>query len=136
MKLKLMLLLLCSPIMAHAGAISQLGTGDPLKLVYQEMLYQYRVGLELHQLYDFKQPIDVLQCKSQHGYIQTRAKSMVGTANQVEEAIRSEVIDAAWFALNCSRCGSPVDSCDAVPEKLEFIKSQLEAKQKSRVERQ
>ncbi len=133
MKLKIILLLLCSPL-AQAGAISQLGTGDPLKLVYQEMLYQYQVGLELHQQYDFKQPLDVMQCKNQHGYIQTRGRSMVGTAKQVEEEIRSEVIDSAWFALNCSRCGSPADSCDAVPDKLEFIKSQLEAKQKARTE--
>jgi hypothetical protein len=109
MKLKLILLLLCSPLLANAGAVSQLGTGDPLKLVYQEMLYQY---------------------------IQTRARSMVGTAKQVEEEIRSDVIDAAWFALNCSRCGSAADSCDPVPEKLEFIKLQLEAKQKARAEQQ
>ncbi|THF54770.1 MAG: hypothetical protein E8F57_05445, partial [Methylophaga nitratireducenticrescens] len=63
MKLKLILLLLAAPLLANAGAVSQLGTGDPLKLVYQEMLYQYQVGLELHQQYDFKQPIDVMQCK-------------------------------------------------------------------------
>lgn len=136
MKLKLILLLLCSPLLANAGAVSQLGTGDPLKLVYQEMLYQYQVGLQLHKQYDFKQPIDVMQCKNQHGYIQTRARSMVGTAKQVEEEIRSDVIDAAWFALNCSRCGSAADSCDPVPEKLEFIKLQLEAKQKARAEQQ
>jgi len=134
MKYKLFLLLFCSPILVNAGAISQLGTGDPLKLVYQEMLYQYQVGLELHQLYDFKQPLDVLQCQRQHGYIQTRARSMVGTANQVEEEIRSQVIDAAWFALNCSRCGSAADSCDSVPEHLEFVKSQLEAKQKAKTQ--
>lgn len=132
MKLKLFFILLFSPVLANAGAISQLGTGDPLKLVYMEMLYQYQVGLEIHQQYDFKQPIDVMQCKNQYGYIQTRARSMVGTANQVEEDIRSEVIDAAWFALNCSRCGSAADSCDPVPEKLEFLKSKLEAKQKAK----
>ena len=131
MKYKLLLLLFCSPVLANAGAISQLGTGDPLKLVYQEMLYQYQVGLELHQLYDYNDPMQVFHCQNEHGYIQTRGRSMVGTSNQVEEAIRSQVIDAAWFALNCSRCGSPADSCDPVPNHLEFVKTQLEAKQKA-----
>ncbi len=121
------LLLMLIPGISQAGAISQLGEGDPLKLVFVEMKYLYQAGMEIQQQYtDKDDPIQMMQCKGQYDFILTRARSMIGTAGQIEnQALRDKVIDASWHAYACASCMKPASSCDPVPENLEFIKQEI-----------
>lgn len=121
------LLLMLIPGISQAGAISQLGEGDPLKLVFVEMKYLYQAGMEIQQQYTEKDdPIQMMQCKGQYDFILTRARSMIGTAGQIEDsALRDKVIDASWHAYACASCMKPASSCDPVPENLEFIKQEI-----------
>ncbi len=123
----LALLLMVIPGISQAGAISQLGEGDPLKLVFVEMKYLYQAGMEIQQQYTVKDdPIQMMQCKGQYDFILTRARSMIGTAGQIEDlALRDKVIDASWHAYACASCMKPASSCDPVPENLEFIKQEI-----------
>ena len=125
MKFKLFALLLFFPVFAHAGAVSQLGTGDPLRLVYVEMQYLYQTGLQIKQQYDFSDPMQQVQCQRQHGYILARASSLVGTAGQVPEPHRDRVVDAGWYAFACVRCGGDISHCEKLPEEMDFIKNLL-----------
>lgn len=125
MKFKLFALVLLFPLWAHAGAVSQLGTGDPLRLVYVEMQYLYQTGMQIKQQYDFSDPMQQLQCQRQHGYILTRASSLVGTAGQVPEPHRGRVLDAGWQAFACVRCAGDISQCEKIPEEMEFIKELL-----------
>lgn len=126
MKLWAMLFLFI-PGIGQAGAISQLGEGDPLKLVFIEMKYLYQVGLEIHQNYtDSENPIEMMQCKGMYDYILTRARSMIGTAGQIQDQVlRDKVIDASWHAYACASCRTPASSCDPVPDNIEFIKQEI-----------
>ncbi|AFJ01417.1 hypothetical protein Q7C_238 [Methylophaga frappieri] len=119
--------LLSWPSLLYAGAVSQLGEGDPLKLVYVEMQYLYRAGLEINQKYtNQNDPIQMMQCKGQYDFILTRARSMIGTAGQIKEPLlRDKVIDASWHAYACASCMKPVSNCDPVPENLEMIKNAI-----------
>ncbi|MEX1199505.1 MAG: hypothetical protein WEB02_01830 [Methylophaga sp.] len=121
------LLLMLIPGISQAGAISQLGEGDPLKLVFVEMKYLYQAGMEIQQQYTVKDdPIQMMQCKGQYDFILTRARSMIGTAGQIEDlALRDKVLDASWHAYACASCMKPASSCDPVPENLEFIKQEI-----------
>ncbi len=126
MKIWALLLMLITGI-SQAGAISQLGEGDPLKLVFVEMKYLYQAGMEIQQQYTVKDdPIQMMQCKGQYDFILTRARSMIGTAGQIEDLeLRDKVIDASWHAYACASCMKPASSCDPVPENLEFIKQEI-----------
>lgn len=116
----------------HAGAVSQLGEGEPLNLVYIEMKYLYQVGTEIHSQYDHTDPMDVRQCKNMNGYILTRARSMIGTAGQIKDpALRDEVIDASWQAYACASCEQPVSTCEPVPGHLEDIKAEIKSRAES-----
>lgn len=116
----------------HAGAVSQLGEGEPLNLVYIEMKYLYQVGTEIHSQYDHTEPMDVRQCKNMNGYILTRARSMIGTAGQIKDpALRDEVIDASWQAYACASCEKPVSACEPVPGHLEDIKAEIKSRAES-----
>ena len=121
------ILMLLLPGISQAGAISQLGEGDPLKLVFVEMKYLYQAGVEIQQQYtDKEDPIQMMQCKGQYDYILTRARSMIGTAGQIEDpALRDKVIDASWHAYACASCMKPASSCDPVPDNIEFIKQEI-----------
>lgn len=121
------LLFLLIPSLSQAGAISQLGEGDPLKLVFVEMRYLYQAGMEINQQFtDNEDPIQMMQCKGQYDFILTRARSMIGTAGQIEDPeLRDKVIDASWHAYACASCMKPASSCDPVPENLEFIKQEI-----------
>jgi len=123
----LALLLILMPGISQAGAISQLGEGDPLKLVFVEMKYLYQAGMEIQQQYTVKDdPIQMMQCKGQYDFILTRARSMIGTAGQIEDlALRDKVIDASWHAYACASCMKPASSCEPVPGNLEFIKQEI-----------
>lgn len=135
MKIWAMLFMLI-PGISHSGATSQLGEGDPLKLVFIEMKYLYQAGLEIHQQYtDSENPIQMMQCKGQYDYILTRARSMIGTAGQIEDQdLRDKVIDASWHAYACASCRTPANSCDPVPENLEFIKQEILAREAANID--
>lgn len=115
----------------HAGAISQLGEGDPLKLVFVEMQYLYRAGLEIHQQFsDSENMAEMSQCKGQYGYILTRARSLIGTAGQLEKGpLRDDVIDAGWHAYACASCTTAASSCDAVPGNIKMIKHAIQERE-------
>jgi len=127
MKAILFTLLLGLSSQSYAGAVSQLGEGDPLRLVFVEMQYLYRAGVEIHE--QFPDPEDRMQmsyCKGQYGYILTRARSLIGTAGQMEKGeLRDKVLDAGWQVYACASCNTPASSCDPVPENLEMIKSAI-----------
>ncbi|EMR12851.1 hypothetical protein MPL1_08322 [Methylophaga lonarensis MPL] len=125
MKTQLMALLLMFPLLAQAGAVSQLGTGDPLRLVYVEMQYLYQTGMQIKQQYNFDDPMQQMQCQRQHGYILARASSLVGTAGQVPEPHRDRVIDAGWYAYACVRCSGDISHCEKLPEEMAFIRELL-----------
>jgi hypothetical protein len=130
------LLFLFIPGLSQAGAVSQLGEGDPLKLVYVEMKYLYQAGLEIHQQYtDPEDPIQMMQCKGQYDYILTRARSLIGTAGQIEdEALSDKVVDAGWHAYACASCRTPASSCDPVPDNIEFIKQEILSREAAKAE--
>lgn len=130
------LFFLLIPALSNAGAVSQLGEGDPLKLVYVEMQYLYQAGLEIHQQYtDTEDPIQMMQCKGMYDYILTRARSMIGTAGQIEDLeLRDKVIDASWHAYACASCRTPATSCDPIPENLEFIKHEIISREPTETE--
>lgn len=128
MKLILSALLLFTSAI-QAGAVSQLGEGEPLNLVYTEMRYLYQVGTEIHSQYDNTKPMDVRQCKNMNGYILTRARSMIGTAGQIKDPeLRDKVIDASWQAYACASCEQPASTCDAVPDHIESIKAEIKSR--------
>lgn len=113
----------------NAGAISQLGEGEPLNLVYTEMRYLLQVGTEIHQQYDTSKPMEVRQCKNMNGYILTRARSMIGTAGQIkDEKLRDEVLDASWQAYACASCDQPATACEPVPGHIEAIKTEIKSR--------
>lgn len=116
---------------SYAGAVSQLGEGDPLRLVFVEMQYLYQAGLEIHKQYN--DPEDIMQmrfCRGQYGYILTRARSLIGTAGQMEKGeLRDKVIDAGWDVYACASCTTPANSCDPVPSNIEMIKQAIQQRQ-------
>lgn len=133
MKSILLTLLFGLSSQSHAGAVSQLGEGDPLRLVFVEMQYLYRAGIEIHEQFtDPEDPIQMSYCKGQYNYILTRARSLIGTAGQMEKGeLRDKVLDAGWQVYACASCNTPASSCDPVPENIEMIKQAIQQKESS-----
>jgi len=106
---------------ANAG---QQYSGDSIQKLYMEMQYLYHVGIEIHQQFpNTKDRAELKACTSEHGYISTRAKATVGIANRLDHPDKDEFINAAWRALNCAKCSSPMSSCDPLPDDLKNIKN-------------
>lgn len=118
--ISLVLTLLFS-ISANAG---QQYSGDSMQKLYMEMQYLYQAGIGIHQQYPSTTDRAQLKaCTSEHGYIGTRAKSTVGIANRMEHPAKVELVNAAWRALSCAKCSSPMSSCEQTPEDLKNIKN-------------
>lgn len=121
MKSIFFVLALLFSISAIAG---QLYSGDSMQKLYMEMHYLYQAGIGIHQQFpDTSDRAQLKACTSEHGYIGTRAKSTVGIANRLEHPAKDELINAAWRALNCAKCSSPMSSCEQTPEDLKNIKN-------------
>jgi hypothetical protein len=106
---------------ANAG---QQYSGDSIQKLYMEMQYLYQVGIGIHQQFPTTTDrAELKACTSEYGYIGTRAKATVGIANRLEHSAKEELIDAAWRALNCAKCSSPMSNCDPLPDDLKNIKN-------------
>jgi hypothetical protein len=106
---------------ANAG---QQYSGDSIQKLYMEMQYLYQAGIGIHQQFPTTTDrAELKACTSEYGYIGTRAKATVGIANRLEHSAKEALIDAAWRALNCAKCSSPMSSCDPLPDDLKNIKN-------------
>jgi hypothetical protein len=111
-------------LFASAANAGQQYSGDSIQKLYMEMHYLYQAGVGIHQQYpDTTDRAQLKACSSEHGYIGTRAKATVGIANRLEHPAKDELINAAWQALTCAKCSSPMSSCDPLPDDLKNIKS-------------
>lgn len=98
-------------------------SGDSLQKLYLEMKYLYQTGVDIHLRYDPTDREQLKACTNEHGYISTRAKSLVGIANRLNHPAKEKLIDAAWQAYSCVKCSSSMSSCEAIPEELKKIKN-------------
>jgi hypothetical protein len=106
---------------ANAG---QQYSGDSIQKLYMEMQYLYQAGIGIHQQFPTTTDrAELKACTSEYGYIGTRAKATVGIANRLEHPAKEELINAAWRALSCAKCSSPLSSCDPLPDDLKNIKN-------------
>jgi len=121
MKYLIASLLILSSFSAVAADSSY--SGDSLSKLYLEMKYLYHAGTEVHQQFTAKDRVQLKACKDEYGYISTRARALVGMANRLNHPNKEEFIDAAWRAYACVTCGSPVSSCEALPDDLAKIKA-------------
>jgi len=121
MKHLLFTLLLLTPFYASAADSSY--SGDSLQKLYLEMRYLHQTGVGIHQKYDSTDLVQLKACTSEHGYIGTRARSVVGIANRLNHPAKEEFIQAAWQAYSCIKCSSPMSSCESIPEELKKIKA-------------
>lgn len=126
MKLFLSILLLLNCLTVSAAPLYQYSE-DSLQKLYSELHYLREVGLEIHQKYNnTKKDLDQLKsCKSEYGYISTRAKATIGIANRLDSPNKQEYIDTGWHAYECIRCTGNVKSCDVIPPTLETIKQEF-----------
>jgi len=108
---------------ANAG---QPFSGDSMQKFYMEMQYLYQAGIGIHQQFpDTSERAQLKSCTSEYGYIGTRARATVGIANRLEHPAKDEFVNAAWRALTCAKCSSPVSSCEPLPDDLKFIKNTM-----------
>lgn len=99
-------------------------SGDSIQKLYLEMQYLYRAGVGIHQQFpDITDRSLLKACTSEHGYIGTRAKALVGIANRLERSDKEELVNASWRALTCAKCSSSMSSCDLVQADLKIIKN-------------
>jgi hypothetical protein len=126
LKLILTISFLFVSLNVHAGGVYR-HSGDTLQKLYAELHYLNQVGHEIHDKYDIKEG-DVVQlsaCKSEYGYIATRAKATIGIANRLDSPNKEEYIATGWKAYECIKCTGDVKSCDAIPPTLETIKQEF-----------
>lgn len=121
MKYLLLALLLLTPF--YASAADSTYSGDSLQKLYLEIRYLYQTGVGIHQKYDPSDLAQLKACTYEHGYIGTRARSVVGIANRLIHPAKEDFIKAAWQAYSCIKCSSPMSSCEPIPEELDKIKA-------------
>jgi hypothetical protein len=100
-------------------------SGDSLQKIYLEMRYLYQIGIDIHQRYDFNDPMQFGQCKFEVGHNATRAKNLIGATNRIEYPDKKALIESAWAVYACSSCGSDVSSCDTISEQLKQLRNYI-----------
>ena len=107
----------------YASAADSTYSGDSIQKLYLEIRYLHRTGVGIHQKYDPSDLVQLKACTSEHGYIGTRARSVVGIANRLNHQAKEDFIKVAWQAYSCIKCSSPMSSCEPIPAELKKIKA-------------
>ncbi len=126
-KFSLIVLLLFTTSAHSASTYS----GDSLQKIYLEMRYLYQIGIDIHQRYDFNDPVQFSQCKFEVGHNSTRAKNLIGATNRIEYSDKKALIKSAWEVYACSSCGSDISSCEMIPDQLKQLRSYIKQQRKS-----